>query len=359
MNVAFVNFAAEWGGGEGWTLRTASGLAGRGHTVLLAGLPRVPLTERARCDNSLKTVTLTPSFDYDPRAILRLHSLFRRDAIEVVVVHHNRDVRTAGVAARLAGAAVVHRNGFPVIHNNARHRFTQRFVNRILTNSRRIEARYRGFRWLHDKPIDVVPNGTPFPDHPYPRDPSKFGFSEHDLVACFAGRLTVVKRLDDLFDVFARLPESSSWKLAVVGTGAELDRLTRRTSEDPALKDRVEMVGFREDAADLLGAADLAVLPSSDEGMPNALMEAMARGTAVAATPVGDVELLLDGGNAGWLIDVGNQDRWFDLLQELEASRDRLGQMAAAGIRRIESSFSMDSMLEGVERSLDAARFGS
>ena len=53
--------------------------------------------------------------------------------------------------------------------------------------------------------------------------------------------------------------------------------------------------------------------------MPNALMEAMVQGVPVAATPVGDVPLLLADGQAGWLVSVGDIGAWGELLRRLEA----------------------------------------
>lgn len=353
MRVLFVNFASDWGGGEGWTLRSALGLAAQEHDVGLVARPNSQLERRASAQEGLRLFTLTPAFDYQPNAVARLMALMKRLETEVLVVHHNRDVRTAGVAARLLGIPVVHRNGFPVIHDNLRHRFTQLFVDRIVTNSRRIEKRYRGYGWLRH-PIDVVPNGTPLPEKVSPRDPERFGFARENLVACYAGRLTGVKRVQDLFEALRSLPEGSRWRLAIIGRGSTEGQLAA-LAVSPGLVGRVRMLGFREDAPELLGAADLAVLPSADEGMPNALMEAMARGTALAATPVGDVELLLGAGEAGWSVPVCNVAAWVDLLQTLEAEPKRLEERGLAGRHRIEAQFTHEAMVEGIEASLAAA----
>lgn len=356
MKVSFVNFATDWGGGEGWTLRTAIGLSERGHAVHLVARQGSPFAEKAAA-SSLPVLMLPISYDYRPATIFALRRHMRATGCEVVVVHHNKDVRTAGVAAKLIGVPVVHRNGFPIVKNTWRHRITMRFTDRILTNSTRIRDTYRALHWLADKPMDVVANGIDVSSIPA-RDEAlraSFGFTDDALIALYAGRLTGVKRVDVLLHAFAKLPEMSRWRLVVAGAGGQREAL-EKISHDLGMQDRVRFLGYRDDARALAACADLGVLPSLDEGMPNALMEAMAAGTPVAATPAGDVELLLDNGNAGWILPMNEIEPWTSLLTELEANPDRMADMGAAGKACVLAHFTFERMIDGVERSLTAAK---
>lgn len=357
MRIAFVNLAADWGGGEGWTLRTAVGLSARGHEILIGARTGGPLEDRAR-RAGLETAAIPVGVDYKPATILRFFRLFRKRRIDVVVVHQNKDVRTAGVAAKLAGVAVVHRNGFPILKDTPRHRFTTSFVDRILTNSRRIRDHYLAFGWMKT-PIDLVYNGILPPGDPDNVQDLRAlaGFGESDLVALFAGRLSPVKRVDVLLQAIAALPEDSRWRLAILGTGGEEGHL-KSLAKHLGLAGRVVFLGFREEAADLAAGADLAVLASKDEGMPNALMEAMVRGVPAAATPVGDVGELLGDGDAGWLVPLDDIGGWTALFARLEAHPDELVQMGQAGRRRVLERFSFQAMIDGVEASLKRAAPG-
>ncbi len=355
MKVSFVNLATDWGGGEGWTLRSAVGLAERGHAVTLVARHGSPFAERATA-SPLPTLTLPISYDYRPATVFAIRRHLRETGCEVVVVHHNKDVRTGGVAAKLDKLPVVHRNGFPVVNNTWRHRITMRFTDRILTNSTRIRDTYRALRWLTDKPMDVVANGIDVSTIPA-RDPqlrASFGFPDDALIALYAGRLTGVKRVDVLLHAVATLPDHSRWHLAIAGTGGQRETLEQLANE-LKLGDRVRFLGYREDARALAACADLGVLPSLDEGMPNALMEAMAAGTPVAATPAGDVEYLLDNGSAGWILPMGVVEPWVDLLRALEKSPDQLRTMGDTGKSRVLEHFTFDRMIDGVEASLRAA----
>jgi glycosyltransferase involved in cell wall biosynthesis len=359
VRVLFVNLAADtdWGGGENWTLAAAAGLAQRGHAVRVAGRSGGSMETRARA-RGLDGASLPVAFDYAPATIAAAMRLLRRDRSEAVVVHHNKDVRTAGLAARLLGIAVVHRNGFPILKNTLRHRATYRIVDRILTNSERIRERYAAYGWIDPGRIDVVPNGI---DPPKPMAAARHAMrmawgvrTPDDLLAVYAGRLSGTKRVGDLLEGFAGLPQSSRWRLAVLGAGSR-ERELRGRAEQPDLRHRVHLLGHFDEAASLLVTADLVVLASSEEGMPNALMEAMAAGVPVAATPVGDVPDLLGDGSAGWLVPVGDPPAWTALLTRLEEDPQARSETAARGKARIEERYSFDAMIDGVERSLCAA----
>ncbi len=358
MNILFLNHAGyrNWGGGEKWTLEAARGLAARGHRVVVLGRTGASMAARARA-LGLTADTLPSGVDYAPRTIAAAHAALRRYRADILIVTYNKDVRTGGVAAKLLGIPVVHRNGYPVLHDNWRHRLSFRFTDRILTNSRRIRDRYVGFGWIPAESIDVVPNGISPPAEP-PLDRAvwrEWGLDPAGWkIAVYAGRLSTVKRVMDLLEAMASLPAESRWRLVIVGAGAE-EKALRHRAAGPDLADRVYFMGFHEEAAELVGAADLALLPSNDEGMPNTLLEAMIRGVPVAATPVGDVPYLLDEGRAGWLVPVGDPQGWRDLLLRLENDKKALENMGRAGRERVETHFTFEAMIDGVEASLRRA----
>jgi len=354
VRIMFLNLAAnaDFGGGENWTLNTATGLSGRGHEITVVGRAGTPLTEESE-ERNYKIDSVPVGIDYSPGTIRRIKKLLRNNNIEVIVVHHNKDVRTGGVAARIAGIPVVHRNGFPILHNTFRHKITYRLTDRILTNSNRIKEKYLSFGWIDPGKIDVVPNGVREINKKLDREKirEKWGVDSGNLVAVFAGRLTKVKRVKDLIAAFSMLDEKSRWKLVILGKGDEESTL-RKTIDQASRDKQVLLAGFYKNAAQYLSAADLVLLPSSDEGMPNVLMESMIQGIPVASTPVGDVPYLLNDGKAGWLIKTGDVEAWADLLTKLENQSHRLIEMGTGGEKWVREHFSFDKMLDGVEDSL-------
>ena len=108
--------------------------------------------------------------------------------------------------------------------------------------------------------------------------------NEQSVLAGFVGRLVPIKRVDVLLDavaeVRARVP---ALRLAIVGDGplrGELESQSRRLGLD----DIVRFAGYRRDMDAVVGALDIGVLPSDNEGTPVALIEAGAGGRCVTAT---------------------------------------------------------------------------
>jgi glycosyltransferase involved in cell wall biosynthesis len=137
-------------------------------------------------------------------------------------------------------------------------------------------------------------------------------------------------------------------RFLVVGSGPlaeDLATLARRSGLDG----QVVFTGLRDDATALIGAADVFVLSSLHEGLPVALLEAMALGRAVVATRVGGVPEVVAHGETGVLVEPGDpQALAASILQLLhdDRLRDRLGRQARAQAQR---RYGMAAMVRAVE----------
>ncbi len=143
---------------------------------------------------------------------------------------------------------------------------------------------------------------------------------DRPLRIAWAGRIAAEKGLDDLLDAVAILRDRGRVIcLDVVGDGPERENLLARAS-DLGLTGQVRWLGFIGDRSAYfasLRGADLFVLPSHAEGMPKVLVEAMAAGLPVVATPVGAVAGVLGDGRLGRLAPVGRPDRLADAIAAL------------------------------------------
>lgn len=123
------------------------------------------------------------------------------------------------------------------------------------------------------------------------------------------GRLVPQKDQACLLRAFALVATRVDADLVIVGTGPELATL-RQLARQYAIEDRVHFAGHQSNPYPLLARADLFVLSSRFEGMPNVLIEALACGLPVVSTdcPSGPREILADGAH-GQLVPVGDADR--------------------------------------------------
>ena len=117
------------------------------------------------------------------------------------------------------------------------------------------------------------------------------------------GRLDPQKGLSDLLAAAERvIPEAPDWHLVLAGDGPCRRWLLEQIATRPVLIGRVHWLGARDDVPGLLKAANLLVLASRWEGMPNVVLEAMAARRAVVATAVEGTEELVLPCQTGWLV---------------------------------------------------------
>ncbi|MFC4036709.1 glycosyltransferase family 4 protein [Streptomyces polygonati] len=181
----------------------------------------------------------------------------------------------------------------------------------------------------------VIPNGVdtarlPMPDRPaLPR-------SDHAGARLMtAARLAPEKALHLLIEAVSALPASMVGTVNLFGEGPEHDRLDRLVQE-LGLRSRVFLRPWSDRIAEHLAEHDLFVLPSRAEGMPFALLEAMAVGLPVVASDVaGNAEALLDGA-AGTLVPQGDSTALADGIRRAltdPAETLRRSRVGAAHVR--------------------------
>jgi glycosyltransferase involved in cell wall biosynthesis len=142
-------------------------------------------------------------------------------------------------------------------------------------------------KWLKEntraKNVEVIPNAIVWP---LPEAPPRVEVPDvlvHRRVLLAVGRLGMEKQHALLIDVFARLaPRFEQWRLVILGEGAERARLEEKI-RSMALEDQVFLVGRAGNVGEWYERADLYVMCSSYEGMPNSLLEAMSFGVPVVS----------------------------------------------------------------------------
>jgi len=186
-------------------------------------------------------------------------------------------------------------------------------------------------------PIRMIPNGV----NTALFTPADEVSREGAVRLVFVGRLVRQKGLDVLLSALARLPESACFELTIVGDGPLRRDLTERALR-LGLGERVRFAGWvgREDMPGTLRQADAFVFPSRDEGMPNAVLEAMASGLAVAATRIaGNEELVVDG-VTGFLVPPDDPAALAGALARLVGDRNLCWRLGAAGREKVAREYS-------------------
>lgn len=173
--------------------------------------------------------------------------------------------------------------------------------------------------------VVIVPNAAAQPSMP------RVGGGEAAHIL-FLGRINDMKGAPQLGEALSRMKNLPNWRATLAGDG-HVEAARAKTAEY-GLADRVDLPGWvgPDRVAELIASADILVLPSFIENLPLSIIEAMASGVAVVATPVGAVPDIVRDGETGLLVPVGDVDALEAALTRLfkdPALRQRLG---AAGL---------------------------
>jgi len=159
----------------------------------------------------------------------------------------------------------------------------------------------------------------------------------------FHGRLVYQKGLDLLLAALGRLPDAD-FELHLVGDGPQRPEL-EEAAATLGIGGRVIFHGWlhRPELARTLRGMDLFVFPSRDEGMPNAVLEAMASGLPVVASAIAGSEELVLPERTGLLVPPEDADALAKALARLIADAPLRREMGAAGRERVERQYSWAS----------------
>lgn len=283
MRLAFCNATKAWGGVKTWTLEFAGALRARGHDIVIYGREG-KFIERAR-SMGLPAEAVNFGPDYNPFAIRFFTRSFRSRRVQAVLVNVGRDLRTAGVAARLLGLPLVQRIGLP---GDLRNAFSVRFGNRILRPHYLFPCFFNRDGFLANLPFVDAARCTVIHSAKVPAAAAPERVSR-PLRLVSTSQLNADKGHAELMRVLAKLRgEGVDFTWDVAGTGRCSEELAR-LAEELRLADRITWHGFIQDVPAILDSCDVFVLPSYSEGLPNTLLEAMARGLVPVARGVGGI----------------------------------------------------------------------
>jgi glycosyltransferase involved in cell wall biosynthesis len=202
----------------------------------------------------------------------------------------------------------------------------------VLKNSVAIVANSDGLRKMAEAadpfPVRVIPNGID--TQLFCPAPAAANSEKRSLQLLFVGRFQEQKNLSFLLEALSQLP-AGTFELHMVGDGPDKESL-QELAVKLGLAPLIAWHGWLPRAAlrDVYQACDCLVNPSTYEGMPNAVLEAMACGLPVVASNVAGNNALVADAETGFLFEAGDGPRLRDAILKLRDSqlRSRLGQAA-------------------------------
>lgn len=347
MKVVHLVIGGDVAGGQAVALRLARALRNRGGEVVFVAPERGPFTAAAERDGfRVHVLRLTRSFEL--AAAWRLTRLLRRERADVL---HTHTLAAGNALSRLAGRAA----GVPVVsHLHIENHFrpstralvarldnaTARLAVALVAVSEDTRRAYEAQGYPAGR-IRVVYNGVDLPQN---------GSAPHNdpPVIGEIARYCDVKGQRELIQALADVPGT---RLVLAGRdlerGGAFETELEREADRAGVRDRVEL-GFREDVGALLDELDVVALPSWTEGLPMSLLEAMAHGRPVVATPVGGTPEVVADGETGLLVPPRDPAALAAALRRLVDDPELRRRLGEAGRQRVAERFTASAMEETI-----------
>jgi glycosyltransferase involved in cell wall biosynthesis len=362
MRILHTECSRGWGGQEIRILAEACGMVARGHDVWLAAPLDSPIAKSAAA-RGLRLVPVRFRRPWGVRDVPILRRTIRRLAVEVVNTHSSWDAWIAGMAARLAGATVglvrTRHVSTPIAHSPASRFLYTRLADRVVTTGeviRQAMIRRNGFPAAR---IVSVATGLDLAAFRPRRDPlavrASLGIPADAPVVGTVSTLRSWKGHRYLLEAIASLRSERDVRGLLVGDGPYAATIRSRIRE-LGLEAAVTMTGQREDVADLLMAMDVFAFPSTaNEGVPQAVLQAMALRRPVVATRVGGIPEAVRDGETGLAVPAGDAAALARGLGRVLADPPVAAAWTLAAENLVRSEYTLEVMLDKMEQVYRAA----
>lgn len=364
MKILQVAYQSKISGGEKVLFDLATALRARGHEVQAVCPAPGQLPERL-AEEGIRAEIVPFRKTYDLAAAVRLARHIRREKFEVLHSHSmltNILARTAGrLAAVSASVSTEHltmelgRGGrgkgagarLKALYYRRLDNFTSRWNGAVVAVSAAVrdDLLAQGMDPLR---VTVIRNGIEIP----PLDPAarrrvreELGIGEDVPVIGTVGRLSPQKDYPTLLraaaGVVAEVPRALFLILGDGGLRPDLENLAAELK----IGARVRFLGYREDVMEVVSAFDIFALSSLWEGLPLAVLEAMAQAKPVVATAVPGTAEALAEGETGFTVPLGDASALAEKIIHLAGNLEKARKMGETGRKRVEEQFSRERMV--------------
>lgn len=308
MKILHTEASCGWGGQEIRILTEARGLIRRGHQVELVCPAEARIFHEAPAYGV--PISALPIGKKRLPALKAMRGFLRDNRFDVINTHSSTDSWLAALACRtLADAPPIVRTrhlSTAVNRSWSTRWLYEKGCAHVVVTGEALKAQLIRDNGFPPTQLTSVPTGIDLERfHPQPRDSARaaLGLSTEATYIGILATLRDWKGHTVLFDALTQLlPSRPNLRVLIIGDGPYRDRLDTR-AEALGITDKLDFVGHRTDAERWLAAMDVFALPSwGDEGVSQALMQAMACALPIVTTPVGSLTEVIHHGETGLIV---------------------------------------------------------
>ena len=313
------------------------------------------------CRRGIEPVLLDAKGSFNYRYLLSLRKIVKSESVDLIQAH----LLGASVYCSLVGLltstpVIVTFHGEVDIGVNERLK-SLKFAainagaSRIIAVTDSLLEDIVGRTPLKDSKAGIIYNGIDTSAFIRPRSNAlrlKYGWNESEIIVGSLGNIRPAKGYDILLQAASRLEQGSHnyrFVIAGQGEGKLFDSLMELRGK-LGLEDKVQFLGFLDDAADFLASIDIFLSSSISEGLPLSAIQAMVAALPMVATRCGGYEALISDGENGLLVDVGNPKAISVAIEKLAADTELQGRLGNNAKAYAIEAYDQQVMLMAYER---------
>jgi len=341
-----------WGGQEIRILSEAQGLMRRGHDLKLLCAPQARI--HAEAPNWGVPVVALPIDRKRPRGLRALSAWLRDNRSDVLCTHSSTDSWLAALALLRPGRRVpivrTRHISAPVPRGPLSRWLYMRAAARIVTTGEALKRQLVAYNGFSESRIESVPTGIDagrFRPGERKVSRARFGLPQDKTLVGIVATLRSWKGHAYLLEAMARLP--AHIELVIVGDGPQCAALEQKIAQ-LGLRGRVHMQGQQADVLPWLRALDIFALPSfANEGVPQALVQAMLVELPCIATPVGGIPELAEHDRTALLVPPRDPAALAAAIERLAGDEGLRRELGEAARKHCVEGYSYERMLDRME----------
>lgn len=354
LRIVHTEASLGWGGQEIRILTEAAGMLQRGHHVTILCPAEARIYTEAKTRN-LPVVAL-PIGRKNLRGLLALRRWLKTHPVEVINTHSSTDSWLAALAVQSLGkhTPVVRTRHIssPIPRNLATRWLYQTASQHIVTTGEKLREQLIGANQFTSEKITSVPTGIDT-SHFVPGNRTAaralLGLPQDTPIVGIVATLRSWKGHRYLVEAFAKLHDRQT-RLLIVGDGPMRQPLETQIRE-LGLTERVIMSGNQRDVLPWLQAMDVFVLPSyANEGVPQAILQAMLCGLPIVTTSVGSITEAIHDGQTGLIVQPQNAAVLKHAIQHLLEDAELRCTLGDAARQHALAHFGFEAMVERMEQ---------
>ncbi|GAB4420738.1 MAG: glycosyltransferase family 4 protein [Thermodesulfovibrionales bacterium] len=343
-----------WGGQEIRILQESLGMINRGHRIIIAAPGDSNIFSRAK-DRGIEVIPV--HFEKkNPLSLLRMISIVKREGVDILNTHSSSDSWVASVAARLSRSPVriirTRHLSTPIGRSVLSRIIYNVLPDAIITTGKQIRQAMISYNNFDGSRIFSIPTGIDLerfnPERVNPAFQSGgFSIGMIGVLRSWKGHRYFIQSVPE---ILKSIPDAIFY---IVGDGPQYEDITRLI-ERLSLKDRVFMLGHREDIPEIIASLNMVVHPSyANEGVPQSVLQAMAMERPVVASDAGATKEVIINGKTGFLIEARNPGQIAERIIELYKNPELMVRFGKAGRKIVEKNYSIETMLDKIETLYD------